>query len=135
MNTDKLIELAGAAIEDVGWDWSIEFDGESESWAVFAPVVTELLEVEPERFPIAEYIDKPIAAFIAAANPQVVKELCLRVKALEKGVKAISNLIDESQGVYGLHLNGDPSPWKELLAGGFFEDWLRDLSAAMEQNQ
>lgn len=33
----------------------------------------------------------------------------------------IHGLIDESSGVYGLHLNGDPSPWDELLPGGRFE--------------
>ena len=33
----------------------------------------------------------------------------------------MQDLIDESYGVYGLHLNGDESPWSELEQGGRFE--------------
>lgn len=36
-------------------------------------------------------------------------------------LKDIDNLIDESEGVTGLHLNGDVAPWDELLPGGRFE--------------
>ena len=36
-------------------------------------------------------------------------------------VDDIDGLIGESTGVYGLHLNGDPSPWDELTEGGRFE--------------
>ena len=47
-------------------------------------------------------------------------------------IKSVEALIDESEGVYGLHLNGDLAPWDELLAGGRYEDWLYDLSKALE---
>ena len=50
------------------------------------------------------------------------------------GIKSVGKLIDNSHGVYGLHLNGDLSPWDELLAGGSFEEWLFDFSAALEQS-
>ena len=43
---------------------------------------------------------------------------------------SLEALISESDGVYGLHKNGDPAPWGELLAEGRFEDWLRALAAA-----
>jgi hypothetical protein len=43
-------------------------------------------------------------------------------------VKAMQYLVNESDGVYGLHLNGDPSPWSELLEGGEFEEWLGEFS-------
>ena len=33
----------------------------------------------------------------------------------------VKSLIEESRGVYGLHLNGDESPWSELEQGGRFE--------------
>lgn len=33
----------------------------------------------------------------------------------------VQRLIEESRGVYGLHLNGDESPWSELEQGGRFE--------------
>lgn len=52
------------------------------------------------------------------------------VRELAKGVIAVRDLMDESGGVYGLHLNGDQSPWGELIEGGRYECWLRDDSAA-----
>ena len=36
----------------------------------------------------------------------------------------IEGLIEESDGVTGLHLNGDVAPWDELLDGGRFEEWM-----------
>ena len=33
----------------------------------------------------------------------------------------LEELVAETSGVYGLHLNGDPSPWEEILEGGRFE--------------
>ena len=55
-----------------------------------------------------------------------------RVGQLEAGLNAVQGLIDESGGVYGLHDNGDSSPWDELLAGGRFECWLIDFCKAQE---
>jgi len=43
---------------------------------------------------------------------------------LVDGLLAVEALINESSGVFGLHLNGDPSPWSELRTGGRFEEWL-----------
>ena len=45
------------------------------------------------------------------------------------GLQAVCNLINESDGVYGLHLNGDGTPWETLMADGEF-DWLADFEAA-----
>jgi len=41
-----------------------------------------------------------------------------------KGLEAVASLMDESQGVGGLHMNGDFAPWSELRTGGRFEEWL-----------
>jgi hypothetical protein len=41
-----------------------------------------------------------------------------------KGLVAVADLIDQSEGVYGLHLNGDGAPWADLRTGGGFEEWL-----------
>ena len=49
------------------------------------------------------------------------------VERLRKGIAAVSSLIADSSGVYGLHLNGDPAPWDELLSGGRFEEWLAEV--------
>jgi hypothetical protein len=58
----------------------------------------------------------------------VVDELArlrARVEALENAltllVDDVDNLVSETKGVYGLHLNGDDSPWEEVLPGGLFE--------------
>ena len=52
-------------------------------------------------------------------------------EALRKGLDAVQELINHSNGVTGLHLNGAVAPWEELLAGGRFEEWLVDFSAAI----
>ena len=36
-------------------------------------------------------------------------------------LQEVAGLISESSGVYGLHLNGDESPWEEVEMGGRFE--------------
>lgn len=55
------------------------------------------------------------------------------VNKLINGIKAIRGLIDDSQGVYGLHLNGDPASWGELQKGGWMEEWLADFNEAEEE--
>ncbi len=41
--------------------------------------------------------------------------------ALEGLVFELDVLVAESDGVVGLHLNGDEAPWDELLPGGRYE--------------
>lgn len=54
---------------------------------------------------------------------------------LTRIVGEVDDLIGESSGVYGLHLNGDPSPWGEVVAGGRFERLgvLEEARAALAQ--
>ncbi len=48
-----------------------------------------------------------------------------QLKAQINGMKqAIDDLVRNSEGVAGLHQNGDVAPWNDLLAGGRFEEWL-----------
>ena len=54
------------------------------------------------------------------------------VAKLVRGINAIADLIDNSTGVDGLHLNGDIAPWGELRTGGRFEEWLVDFDEALE---
>jgi hypothetical protein len=49
---------------------------------------------------------------------------------LRAGIKAVGNLINNSHGIIGLHLNGDTAPWSELQTGGRFETWLLDFDEA-----
>ncbi len=51
--------------------------------------------------------------------------------ALKALRRAIISLADQSEGVAGLHLNGDIAPWESLFPGGEYEDWLgKDLEDA-----
>lgn len=59
---------------------------------------------------------------LAAANE--------RVKKLAAGIEAVHTLIDYSEGVTGLHKNGDVAPWNEIRTGGRFEEWLYDFDCA-----
>ena len=51
---------------------------------------------------------------------------------LRRGVLVVEQLIKESVGVSGLHLNTDVATWDELLEGGCYEEWLIELSKAIE---
>ena len=51
-------------------------------------------------------------------------------EALKHLVRSLDDLTSESEGVYGLHLNGDPAPWGSLVEGGQFEQWLIELERA-----
>ncbi len=51
------------------------------------------------------------------------------LKALKNLLSDVEGLMGESSGVYGLHLNGDVSPWSEIDEGGRFER-LSNLSEA-----
>lgn len=53
------------------------------------------------------------------------------LESLSELLDDIEALIGESSGVYGLHLNGDVSPWSELEEGGRFER-LSSMSSARE---
>lgn len=75
-----------------------------------------------------------LVPYYSTFRPQFVLGLMDRAEAADrykKGLRAVQELIDESKGVAGLHLNGDVADWDELLAGGRFEEWLRDFSAAL----
>ena len=67
------------------------------------------------------------ARFLAAERSR--DELLAALERLSGDVEA---LMKESGGVYGLHQNGEPAPWGELVAGGRHETWLLSLSCAAE---
>ena len=57
-------------------------------------------------------------------------EYMRRLRA-EAGIHAVRDLIADSEGVAGLHLNGDMAPWDELRTGGRFEEWLKPFDDAI----
>lgn len=48
-------------------------------------------------------------------------------EAARKMVDDLDDLIGQSRGVIGLHLNGDEAPWEDLCEGGRYEGWLGSL--------
>lgn len=51
-------------------------------------------------------------------------------QALVDLVASLQELIANSDGVAGLHLNGDIADWESLTEGGRFEGWLLALDKA-----
>jgi len=52
---------------------------------------------------------------------QIAKQRDGLANALRDLLSDVDGLMGESTGVYGLHMNGDVSPWSELEEGGRFE--------------
>ena len=76
-----------------------------------------------------------IASRISAAEREAVhdRQRCaVLIVALTELCEAIDDLISHSEGVAGLHLNGDLAPWESLIEGGQFEPWLLALSDARD---
>lgn len=65
----------------------------------------------------------------AQANARLIAAAPALLEALKGLLADIESLMGESDGVAGLHLNGDVAPWSELDEGGRFER-LSSLSAA-----
>lgn len=80
-------------------------------------------------------IVRPVDEALSLLHPLTMET----VTALRNLVSALDDLIASSDGVAGLHRNGDVATWGELTTGGRFEGWLmaldeaRDLLTAMEQ--
>ena len=52
---------------------------------------------------------------------------------IKDGLEAVRELMDDSFGVCGLHLNGDTAMWGELEESGHFEDWLLPFNIAEDK--
>jgi hypothetical protein len=49
------------------------------------------------------------------------------VEAASIALHDIDDLIANSEGVAGLHMNGDVAEWESILAGGAFGAWMQSL--------
>ena len=67
------------------------------------------------------------SALTVTPPPDAVKMAAL-VEASAIFVKDVRDLIANSEGVSGLHLNGDVADWDSLLPGGAFEPWLKSIA-------
>ena len=81
------------------------------------------------------YSDAEVIAFLKPTTRTTDPLLDEMAEALEKAVHAINDLIANSIGVAGLHLNGDVAHWEDLRTGGRLETWLSDFDAANEALQ
>lgn len=73
-----------------------------------------------------------IASRINSAEREAYRdrERCrLLTEALARLLHDVDDLMDNSEGVTGLHQNGDVAPWSELAEGGNFEPWLGEALA------
>lgn len=62
-----------------------------------------------------------------AHRDTVIAEL---LEALEELKQCVCDLVADSDGVAGLHLNGDLAHWHELMPGGMYEEWLLPVEKA-----
>lgn len=90
----------------------------------------------PEIFPNASEADgvcvgPDTAETLAVAAAGRIKTLKASNERMEAALRAVVNLIDDSYGVAGLHLNGDVAPWDELRTGGLYDEWLVAFDTAL----
>ena len=79
--------------------------------------------------------DEPATGFIDDEHvPQkmddIIHALCDRIDDLGSGINAVRDLMNESEGVAGLHKNGDVAKWEDLEDCGKFCEWLFLFNAA-----
>jgi len=72
-----------------------------------------------------------LPALIAAARRERALEDAL--SDAEEGLKAVSELIEASDGVASLNRSEDPASWEELRTGGASEDWLAPFDTALDR--
>ena len=70
-----------------------------------------------------ELVIRTVLAHIDKLEAEI-ERLRKDAELMKKGLEAVEELIDQSSGVAGLHLNGDIASWSELRTGGRFEAWL-----------
>ena len=92
-----------------------ELEAEAESWGGIVTEIRNVLDLSGGDHVI-----------------EAVKDLKSGVERLRGGLKAVSDLIDNSEGVCGLHLNGDMAPWEELRSNGRFAAWLVKFDEALK---
>ena len=92
------------------------------------------LERVAHKMSAAEGTDAEGAAWVEYTDTFVPPTVLVLLRALKKaraGLKAVEDLMAESRGVAGLHLNGDDAPWDDLRMGGKYEGWLRAFDEAI----
>lgn len=78
---------------------------------------------------IKDTLEEAIACWNTRAPDPMLEDLA---GALEKACDSVCELIDNSRGVDGLHLNGDVAAWDDLRSGGMYEGWLVEFDGALD---
>ena len=95
-------------------------------------VVEEIKKLEAKRDALAARVQE-----MRLASEDKLAKADAAIEAAGIALQEVQDLIHESRGIYGMHLNGDESPWNEIEQGGRFERLctLPDALSAIEQYQ
>ena len=104
---EELAKLLFDWIDDDGWEW----------W-----------EVDKD---VRDHYRNKTDSILSLLAP--VFEKAGKYEKAAKGLKAVEDLMNNSEGVMGLHLNGDIAPWSELRTEGRFEEWLVAFDEAISE--
>jgi len=72
------------------------------------------------------------ARILAAIQPDQDARQADLAKAAITALHDIDDLVANSEGVSGLHLNGDIAPWSEIMDGGAYGAWLQSVERLCE---
>ena len=72
------------------------------------------------------------AAFSAGYETANEAHQAALVAAVIAALHDIDDLVANSKGVSGLHLNGDMAPWSEIMDGGAYGAWLQSVERLRE---
>jgi len=72
------------------------------------------------------------ARILAAIQPDQDARQADLAKAAITALHDIDDLVANSEGVSGLHLNGDIAPWSEIMDGGAYGAWLQSVERLRE---
>ncbi len=72
------------------------------------------------------------ARILAAIQPDPDERQAALAAAVIAALHDIDDLVANSDGVSGLHMNGDMAPWSEIMDGGAFGAWLQSVERLRE---
>lgn len=64
---------------------------------------------------------------------KTIERQAIEIQQLRAAIASVEFLINNSDGVHGLHRNGQLCTWSDLREGGRYEEWLSDFDAVLER--
>lgn len=96
----------------------------AEAWELPNASLLRLINGDNCSFTVFMPYAMAVAMAEAFNNPGRVKELTV---AASHVLHDIDDLVANSEGVTGLHQNGDVAEWPDILEGGSFGEWLMSV--------